>query len=143
MTPAQATLARSDRAALEEHDFHWRAAVRDRFASMELRRKEWVGSFGSFRIRDLGDLLITDWECPPVEGVRGNNLARRDDDALLVITASAGETDHRTRGSDGCAPTRSGCDHKYPGNGELRHPRPPDQTNHQSAHDGARLVRYG
>ena len=41
MTLAQATLARSDRAALEEHDFHWRAAVRDRLASMELRRKEW------------------------------------------------------------------------------------------------------
>ena len=91
MTPAQATLARSDRAALEEHDFHWRAAVRDRLASMELRRKEWNGSFGSFRIRDLGDLLITDWECPPAEGVRGNSLARGDDDALLVITASAGK----------------------------------------------------
>ena len=91
MTPAQATLARSDRAALEEHDFHWRAAVCDRLVSMELRRKERIGSFGSFRIRDLGDLLITDWECPPVEGVRGNNLARRDDDALLVLTASAGK----------------------------------------------------
>ena len=91
MTPAQATLARSDRAALEEHDFHWRAAIRDRLASMELRRKEWIGSFGSFRIRDLGDLLITDWECPPAEGVRGNSLARGDDDALLVITASAGK----------------------------------------------------
>ncbi|CAM3704768.1 AraC family transcriptional regulator [Smaragdicoccus niigatensis] len=91
MTPALATLARSDRAALEEHDFHWRAAVRDRLVSMELRRTEWIGDCGSFRTRDLGDLLITDWECPPVEGVRGNSLARRDDDAVLVITASAGE----------------------------------------------------
>ena len=90
MTPAQATLARPDRAALEEHDFHWQAAVCDRLASMELRRKEWIGSFGSLRMRDLGDLRITDWECPPVEGVRGNNLVRRDDDALLVFTASAG-----------------------------------------------------
>jgi len=58
---------------------------------MELRRKEWVGSFGSFRVRDLGDLLITDWECPQTEGVRGTSFTRRDDDALLLFTASAGE----------------------------------------------------
>ena len=91
MTLAQSTLLRSDHATTEEQDFHWRAAVRDRIASMDLRRKERVGSFGSFKIRDLGDLLITDWECPPVEGVRGNNFTRRDDDALLLFTASAGE----------------------------------------------------
>ena len=91
MTPAQATLARSDRAALEEYDFHWQAAVRDRLTGMELRRREWIGSPGSLTMRDLGDLRITDWECPPLEGVRGNNLVRRDDDALLVFTASAGK----------------------------------------------------
>ena len=91
MTLAQSTLPRPDPAALEEQDFHWRAAVRDRIASMDLRRKEWVGNFGSFKIRDLGDLLITDWECPPVEAIRGNNYARRDDDALLLFTASAGK----------------------------------------------------
>jgi AraC-like DNA-binding protein len=58
---------------------------------MDLRRKEWVGSFGSFRVRDLGDLLITDWDCPQLEGVRGNSFAHRDDDALLLFTASAGK----------------------------------------------------
>jgi AraC family transcriptional activator of tynA and feaB len=88
---AQSTLPRNDRAALEEQDFYFRAAVRDRIASMDLRRKEWVGTFGSFRVRDLGDLLITDWECPPLEGVRGNSFARRDDDALLLFTAFAGK----------------------------------------------------
>ena len=91
MTPAPSTLPRLDRAALEEQDFYWRAAVRDRVASMDLRRKEWVGDFGSFKIRDLGDLLITDWEGPPIEGIRGNNYARRDDDAVLVFTASVGK----------------------------------------------------
>lgn len=91
MTLALSTVPRRDRAALEEQDFHWRAAVCDRIASMDLRRKEWVGDFGSFRIRDLGDLLITDWEGPPVEGIRGNNYARRDDDAVLVFTASVGK----------------------------------------------------
>ena len=91
MRLAQSTLPHGDRATLEEQDFRWREAVRDRIASMELRRKEWVGSFGSFKVRDLGDLLITDWECPHTEGVRGNNFTRRDEDALLLFTASAGE----------------------------------------------------
>ena len=91
MTLAQSTLPRRDRAALEEQDFHWRAALRERIFSVDLRRKEWVGNFGSFRIRDLGDLLITDWEGPPLDGIRGNNYARRDDDALLVFTVSTGK----------------------------------------------------
>jgi AraC family transcriptional activator of tynA and feaB len=91
VTLAQSTLPRCDRATLEEQDFYWRAAVRDRLASMDLRRTEWAGSFGSFKTRDLGDLLITDWECPQIEGVRGNNVARRDEDALLLFTASAGK----------------------------------------------------
>ena len=91
MRLAQSTLFRGDRATLEEQDFRWRKAVHDRIASMDLRRKEWVGSFGSFKVRDLGDLLITDWECPPSEGVRGNSFTRRDEDALLLFTASAGE----------------------------------------------------
>jgi AraC family transcriptional activator of tynA and feaB len=91
VTPAQSTLPRSDRASLDEQDFNWRTAVHDRLASMEIRREKWVGGFGSFKNRDLGDLLITDWECPEISGVRGSNFARRDDDALLVFTASAGE----------------------------------------------------
>jgi AraC family transcriptional activator of tynA and feaB len=84
------TLPRSDRATFEERDFYWRAAVRDRIANLDLRCKERADSISSFRLRDLGDLLITDWECPPMEGVRSNNNARRDDDALLVFIASAG-----------------------------------------------------
>jgi AraC-like DNA-binding protein len=91
VTLAQSTLPRCDRATLEEQEFHWRAAVRDRVFNLDLRRKERVGGFGSFKKRDLGDLLITDWECPQAEGVRGNNFARRDDDALLLFTVSAGK----------------------------------------------------
>jgi AraC-like DNA-binding protein len=53
--------------------------------------KEWVSNFGSFRLRDLGDLLITDWECPQIAGVRGHDFMHRGDDALLVFMASAGE----------------------------------------------------
>ncbi|EHB56161.1 transcriptional regulator, AraC family [Mycolicibacterium rhodesiae JS60] len=91
MTLAEATLRRSDQAALDEQDFYWRTAMRDRIANLNLRRTERVGSFGSFRIRDLADLLITDWECGQIDGVRGNSYARRDDDALLLFTAYAGK----------------------------------------------------
>lgn len=91
MTLAPSTLPRPDRVTLEEQDFHWRAAIRDRIFSVDLRRNEWIGNFGSFRTRDLGDLLITDWEGPPLDGIRGNNCARRDDDALLVFTVSTGK----------------------------------------------------
>jgi AraC family transcriptional activator of tynA and feaB len=77
-------------ASPEEVDFRWRLAIRDRLASMDLRTTGPVEFFGSVEQRDLGDLLITDWVCPPVEGIRGRNFARRDEDALLLFTASAG-----------------------------------------------------
>lgn len=74
----------------EEVDFRWRLAIRDRLANMDLRTTGPVEFFGSVDQRDLGDLLITDWVCPPVEGIRGSNCSRRDEDALLLFTASAG-----------------------------------------------------
>ena len=77
-----------------------------------------------------------------MEGIRGNNLARRDDDALLVITASAGKQIIELAGQTVVLRPGAVVITEYPANGDLRHPRPPDQTNHQSAHDGARLVRY-
>jgi AraC family transcriptional activator of tynA and feaB len=91
MTSAQSTLPLCDRATTDEQDSYFRTAVRDRIATMNLRCNGRVASFGSFRIRDLGDLLITDWENPHIEGVRGNSYARRDDDALLLLTAYAGK----------------------------------------------------
>jgi AraC-like DNA-binding protein len=57
---------------------------------MDLRLTGLV-SFGLVEERDLGDLLITDWVCPQAEGMWGSNIARRDDDALLLFTASAGQ----------------------------------------------------
>jgi len=75
---------------LEEIDFRWRRAVADRLVNVDLRRTGPVELFGSVQEKDLGDLLITDWVCPPVQGIRRNNLVRRDDDAVLIFTASAG-----------------------------------------------------
>jgi AraC-like DNA-binding protein len=75
----------------EELDLRWRLAVRDRLASVDLQPTGPVKRFGSVEELDLGDLLITDWVCPQVEGTRGRNAARHDDDALLLFAANAGQ----------------------------------------------------
>lgn len=90
MTLAQAIPSTADLPTSEEVDFRWRLAVRDRLAGMELRPTGPVESCGAVQELDLGDLLITDWVCPPLEGIRDSNVVRRDDDALLLFTASAG-----------------------------------------------------
>lgn len=96
MTVTESVLSPGGLSSPEEVDFQWRLAVRDRLASMELRTPAAGGFFGSVEQRDLGDLLITDWVCPEVEGVRGRNLAGRDEDALLLFVASAGKQIMRT-----------------------------------------------
>ncbi|MEU2337251.1 AraC family transcriptional regulator [Streptomyces sp. NPDC006654] len=90
MTLARTTLSPADLPTSEEFDFRWRLTVRDRLASMDLYPGAQVGSFGSVAEVDLGDLLITDWVCQQVEGVRGSKAQRQDDDALLLFTAHAG-----------------------------------------------------
>ncbi|MGQ0464370.1 MAG: AraC family transcriptional regulator [Sporichthyaceae bacterium] len=86
--------------SVEELDFRWRAAVRHRLANMQLRPTGRFQCFGSVDERDLGDLLITHWTTPDVEGVRGSAMARGEAEALLLLTASAGEqiidTGHET-----------------------------------------------
>ncbi|GAA5168793.1 hypothetical protein GCM10023321_63380 [Pseudonocardia eucalypti] len=90
MTLTHSILNRAELPVPEEVDSRWRRAVRDRLVSVDLRPIGPVALYGSVQERNLGDLLITDWICPPVEGIRGRNVARRDDDALLLFTASAG-----------------------------------------------------
>ncbi|GGS24380.1 hypothetical protein GCM10010269_73900 [Streptomyces humidus] len=84
-------LSPADLPTAGEFDFRWRLAVRDRLAGMDLHPTGAVDGFGRIEELDLGDLLVTDWVCPQVEGVRGSNLARHDDDALVLFAARAGE----------------------------------------------------
>lgn len=90
MTLTHSIPSRADLPTPEELGSRWRRAVRDRLISVDLRPTGPTECFGSVQERDLGDLLITDWVCPQLEGIRGSNVARRDDDALLLFTASAG-----------------------------------------------------
>jgi len=74
----------------EEAEFLWRAALRDRLATMDVWPTNQCARGGSMQCRDLGDLLITDWECGGVQGTRGSAAARGDAEALVLFTASAG-----------------------------------------------------
>jgi AraC-like DNA-binding protein len=73
-----------------EHDHLWREAVHDRLAAMELRPNGPGASAGSMVARDLGDLLITDWTSQEVEGLRGSAMARKDADALVLVSVTTG-----------------------------------------------------
>lgn len=68
----------------------WRTAVHDRLATMDIRPTGRKSALGSMTARDLGDLLITDWESPDVEGVRGAAMARKDPEALVVFAVTTG-----------------------------------------------------
>ncbi|MEB3371377.1 AraC family transcriptional regulator [Saccharopolyspora mangrovi] len=90
MTVTHSIARRADVPTPEEVVDRWRLAVRDRLLSVDLRPTGPAECFGSVQERDLGDLLITDWVCPQLEGIRGSGVARRDDDALVLFAASAG-----------------------------------------------------
>ncbi|MGY2876492.1 AraC-like DNA-binding protein [Marmoricola sp. URHA0025 HA25] len=91
----------------DEREHLWRTAVHDRLASMDMRltgRSAGRPSGGSstrsagnarqlssFAHRDLGDLLITDWQTAGVEGVRRSAMARRDAEALLLFIVFSGQ----------------------------------------------------
>lgn len=90
MTITDAVLSPGILPGLEEVDVHWRSARRDGLAGLGPRAFEAGEFFGAVEQHDLGGVLITDWVCPPMEGIRGRSFGRQDEDALLVFIASAG-----------------------------------------------------
>jgi AraC family transcriptional regulator, positive regulator of tynA and feaB len=90
VTPTDATTVRLDPMTMEERDFRWRVAVESRLAAMDLHRLESASDVGAVSEVDFGDILITDWTCPSVEGIRRPGNVRDDDDALVLLTASSG-----------------------------------------------------
>ena len=90
MTLTQSMPHRTSTTSPDEHDFLMRSAVRDRVATMDVRP---IGRFPgqwSLAARDVGDLLITDWQSPDAEGVRSSTMAAKDPEAVLVFTVTTG-----------------------------------------------------
>jgi AraC family transcriptional activator of tynA and feaB len=77
----------------DEQEQGWRSAVAHRLVAMELHATDPLAPPASFRERDLGDLLITDWGTPPLDAVRSTRMAADDEDTLLLLTARDGEMD--------------------------------------------------
>ena len=90
MTLTQLIPDQTSRSTADERHARWREAVGDRLAAMELRPAGPPQSVGSIEPRDLGDLLITDWTSPAVEGIRGQATARKDAEALVLLTLTTG-----------------------------------------------------
>lgn len=77
-------------ASRDETEMTWRTAVRDRLGTMNVRPMGRTPGRPSLRARDLGDLLITDWQSPDVDCVRGSAMAKMDENALLLFTVTTG-----------------------------------------------------
>ncbi|WP_406432125.1 helix-turn-helix domain-containing protein [Streptomyces sp. NBC_00631] len=90
MTLVQTTSEPVPDVSLEERDFRWRTAVQHRLGDMHIRRTHRVPGHGTLQTRDIGDLLITDWGCPDLEGVRESSMAAREAESLLLIMVTKG-----------------------------------------------------
>jgi AraC family transcriptional activator of tynA and feaB len=74
----------------EERDFHWRSAVSNRLASLDMHPTHQFEGYGSHEARDIGDLLITDWCCPDLEAVRSSTMAAKEAESLLLFMVTTG-----------------------------------------------------
>jgi AraC-like DNA-binding protein len=77
----------------DELQFRWELAVHERLAPMEIRlpRNEDHPTAGSFRSQAIGDLLVTDWTCPPMVGMRTrSDVENTAIDGLCVLLGAAG-----------------------------------------------------
>jgi AraC-like DNA-binding protein len=100
MTLTRKTCQPVSSAEIDEHEHLWRTTVQDRLATIDLRPTGRFQRFPSAEHRDLGDLMITDWDSPDIEGIRTSRTARRDPEVLLIFTVLSGrqiiETPHQT-----------------------------------------------
>jgi len=99
MTLTRPTCQPVSAAQIDEHEHLWRTTVQDRLATIDVRPTGRFQRFASVEHRDLGDLMITDWDCPDLEGIRARRMASRDAEALLIFTVLGGhqviETPHQ------------------------------------------------
>jgi len=90
MTVIQSVVGQPSSAEIDEREHLWRTTVRDRLATIDLRSTGRLSRFPSADFRDLGDLLITDWNSPGFEGVRSKQMGAHESEALVLMTVFSG-----------------------------------------------------
>jgi hypothetical protein len=73
-----------------EQESRWEEALRDRLAPMTVRVPLHGNDGGTVESRNISDLLLTDWTCPPLEGMRPRRAALDDERDSVVIFAGYG-----------------------------------------------------
>lgn len=70
----------------------WELAVSDVLGPVAVPMRQRWGDAARFRSRELGDLLLADWDCPPLDGVLSLGKARDEQrDVVVVLAGVAGE----------------------------------------------------
>lgn len=71
----------------------WEQATRERVCAMGVRLPRGDRGAGKVVSADLADLLLTDWDCPPMEGYLSSSTLRGEParDVVVVIAAYGGE----------------------------------------------------
>jgi AraC family transcriptional activator of tynA and feaB len=79
-------------ASAEEREFRWEAALRDRLAPMTVRVDAGGADRGGVRGQDLADVLLTDWDCPGMDGLLTRAAVQTVEiDAVAVMLGYAGQ----------------------------------------------------
>jgi AraC family transcriptional activator of tynA and feaB len=78
---------------LAEREALWEQAMRDRLAPMGIRLSREDCGAGNVRSADLADLMLTDWNCPAMDGHLSRSAAHGelDQDVVMVMAGYDGE----------------------------------------------------
>jgi AraC-like DNA-binding protein len=71
----------------------WEQAMRERFCSVGIRLSRDDRGAGKVASADLADLMLTEWDCPPIEGYLSSSTLREEPerDVVVVIAGHRGE----------------------------------------------------
>jgi AraC family transcriptional activator of tynA and feaB len=88
--------------SLEERQGMWEQAMRERLGPMGIRLSPDDRGAGKVQSADLADLLLTDWDCPPMDGYLSRRAMQRqvDPDAVVVMAGYGGEERLSLGGTD-------------------------------------------
>jgi AraC family transcriptional activator of tynA and feaB len=78
---------------LDEREDLWEKAMRERLCPMGIRLPRDDRGTGTVVAADLADLLLTDWDCPPMEGYLSKSALRGapDQDVIMVMAGYGGQ----------------------------------------------------